>query len=538
MLTDGFPFFLCLLFYALIPALCCLFSAKGLIHFFQLESYQFPGFAHTLKRNLTSAVLPGILSCLFSLALYVFSTFLLPKNLWVQMVLCLLLLVLSALFGFMLSKLFTPKKAKKKMVYTGRLKRLYIFFFLVMTVLGMVLAKIAFFVPMLWPLLLPVVLAFSGLLAWPVEKLISECYFRDARRKLLSNPDLIRIGITGSYGKTSVKHILGTILAEKYPLLYTPASFNTPMGVTRTIREKLLPSHRIFIGEMGARHVGDIKELCRLVHPTIGLITSVGPQHLETFHSIDRVASTKYELIEALPDENSHAYFWNDGAFCSEMYRKTHKPKTLCGCDSSCDCWVEELSVTPQGSHFILHLGSYGEIACSTRLLGEHNLQNILLSASCAADLGLTLRQIAHGVAKLEPVHHRLEILPNAGGFTVIDDAFNTNPVSSKAALKVLSAFEGRKIVITPGMVELGEKEPQYNREFGQSISKVADIAIIIGKKRVQPIMQGLRESGFSEENLYQVSSLEESTKLLHQIVHPGDVVLYENDLPDHYQEA
>src|SRR5699024_9405402 len=125
--------------------------------------------------------------------------------------------------------------------------------------------------PALWPLALPLVVALSGLLAWPIEKAISECYFRDARQKLLANPRLIRIGITGSYGKTSVKHILGAILSEKYPTLITPASFNTPMGVTRAIREKLSPSHQVFVGEMGARHVGDIKEMCRLVHPTIGI---------------------------------------------------------------------------------------------------------------------------------------------------------------------------------------------------------------------------------------------------------------------------
>ena len=113
---------------------------------------------------------------------------------------------------------------------------------------------------------------------------------------------LVRIGITGSYGKTSVKHILGAILSVKYPTLITPASFNTPMGVTRAIREKLTPSIRCLWGN-GARHVGDIKEMCRLVHPTIGIITSVGPQHLETFKTIERVASTKYELIEALPAE-------------------------------------------------------------------------------------------------------------------------------------------------------------------------------------------------------------------------------------------
>lgn len=144
-----------------------------------------------------------------------------------------LLLPLSAGAGLVIGRAFSPRRAKKKFVITGRVKRLYVVFFLVMTGISALCAATPWAVlPALWPLALPLVVALSGLLAWPIEKAISECYFRDARRKLLSNPRLVRIGITGSYGKTSVKHILGAILSEKYPTLITPASFNTPMGVT------------------------------------------------------------------------------------------------------------------------------------------------------------------------------------------------------------------------------------------------------------------------------------------------------------------
>ena len=153
----------------------------------------------------------------------------------------------------------------------------------------------------LLPLLLPLWVALGGLLAWPIEKLVSEMYFRDAQKKLAARPDIIKIGITGSYGKTSVKFILGTILQEKYQTLITPSSFNTPMGVTKIIRERLTPATQVFVAEMGARHVGDIKELCRLVHPRYGVLTSVGPQHLDTFHTLERIKNTKYELMDAVP---------------------------------------------------------------------------------------------------------------------------------------------------------------------------------------------------------------------------------------------
>ncbi|MDD3334204.1 MAG: UDP-N-acetylmuramoyl-tripeptide--D-alanyl-D-alanine ligase [Eubacteriales bacterium] len=538
----------------LLPVLCSFFAVKGLVHYFQLESYQFPGYFHTLRRNRIHSWAPGLcvsLACLAMNALISFQVSAFPSlnpanaaqaggNDWLAAILLVLTLALSCFAGILIAKCFTEKKAKKPFVLTGRVKRFYTVFFLVMLVLSWLLSLTPWIIiNILWPLLLPLVVALSGLLAWPVEKLISELYFRDARRKLLSNTGLIRIGITGSYGKTSVKHILGAILSEKYPTLITPASFNTPMGVTRAIREKLTPSYQVFVGEMGARHVGDIKEMCRLVHPTIGVITSVGPQHLETFKTIERVAKTKYELIDALPPTDSHSYFFDDGSFCTQMYRDTKKPKTLCGQNpGTADVWYTDVKLNKDGCTFTLHIRGKGSVDCHTRLLGEHSIHNILLATAVASDLGLSLKQIAHGIEKLQPVKNRLELMTNPGGFTIINDAFNSNPIGAKAALKVLAQFPKRRIIITPGMVELGEKEAEYNRAFGQQIAECVDIAIIVGKNRALPIIEGLRAAGFSEEHIYRVDSLAQSTETLHSLVTPDDTVLYENDLPDHYQEA
>jgi len=528
----------------LIPACICFFAAKGIIHYFQLESYQFPGYYHTLNRNPVHSYLPGVCAAAASALLIL----LLPSPdrqqgsgsliLWL---LAALFVLLAFLLCFVIAKLLTVKKAKKPFVFTDRIKRLYVVYALVLLGIAALVYHLRGWklISMLWPLLLPAVVALAGLLAWPIEKLISEMYFRDARRKLLSNPNLIRIGLTGSYGKTTVKHILGTILSEKYPTLITPASFNTPMGVTRAIRERLTPSYQIFVGEMGARHVGDIKEMCRLVRPTIGIITSVGPQHLETFKTIERVAKTKYELIDALPEKDSRSYFYDDGSYCLDMYNKTAKTKTLCGRNpDTCDVWCDQVTVSPEGTTFMLHIKNKGQIQCQTKLLGDHSVQNILLAVAVASDLKLTLKQIAHGIEKLQPVKNRLELMKNAGGFTIINDTFNSNPVGAKAALEVLRQFPQRRIIITPGMVELGDREAEYNRIFGTQMKDCADIAIIIGKNRATPILEGLKESGFDPANIHRVDSLDDSTKLLHSIVHPGDTVLYENDLPDHYQEA
>ena len=228
---------------------------------------------------------------------------------WTQELISLLLPLIIGTGILILSR---QQKTKKALVYTPRIKRLYVVCVIVFFLTEIVIMQLGIRTGTIdsWtltacllipPVLLPLWVALGGLLAWPIEKIISEMYFRDAQRILREQKDLIRIGITGSWGKTSVKFILGSLLSERYPTLVTPASFNTPMGVTKVIRNQLEPGHRIFIAEMGARHVGDIKEMCRLVHPQIGLITSIGPQHLDTFHTQERITKTKYELIQSIP---------------------------------------------------------------------------------------------------------------------------------------------------------------------------------------------------------------------------------------------
>lgn len=514
---------------------CCtvgvLLASRGLIHYFQLESYQFPGFYRTLKRNPIKAVLPGMI-----LAAVVFAASLIPDFTGASAMDAILKGIPPLAAGMLLNRADKKEQKKKKLNYTPRIKRLY-------CVYAAVIIVSLWFVPeryrFCWFVFLPVWFAAAGLLAWPVEKAISEMYFRDARRKLLGSEDLVRIGITGSWGKTSVKFILGTILNEKYQTLVTPSSYNTPMGVTKVIRSGLEPSHRIFVAEMGARHVGDIKELCRLVHPEIGIITSVGPQHLDTFKTIERIKSTKYEIMEAVP-ECGCCFFADDGenGIVRSLYEMTEKKKILAGTDSAYnDVWAENISVSSAGSTFTLCTKDR-RIHCSTKLLGETNVRNIVLAASAAIYLGLNDRQIANGIAKIEPIEHRLQLITRTGCMTVIDDAFNSNINGAKQAFDVLACFvNNRKIVITPGMVELGDKEKELNREFGSKLAECTDIAILVGEKHTQPIVQGMKEKGFPEERIYVRRTLDEAVKLLETIGTSDDIVLFENDLPDNYTE-
>ncbi len=525
---------------ALSPMVGCLFAVRGLTHYFQLESYQFPGYFYTLRRNWKRAYLPGA-----GIALLVFSLQAIYDTLWQfaggtsELWIALAVFILSAFGGVWIGKLFQDKRSKKPLVYTSRVKRLYGVMAFLLTVLAGILvywSPVAV-LPAVVPLFLPFLLALAGLLAWPIEKFISEIYFRDAQEKLRKSQGLIRIGITGSYGKTSVKFILGTLLSERYNVLLTPSSYNTPMGVTRVIREKLTPAHQVFVAEMGARHKGDIREMCRLVHPVMGILTSVGPQHLDTFKTIERITSTKYELIDALP-EDGHAFFADDNGICMGLYEKTKKPKTLVSIrQEQCDVWAQDISVTPEGSTFALHTKDGEKVLCKTKLLGQHNIQNILLAASVCLQLNMPLSQIARGILKLEPVEHRLQLIPG-NGITIIDDAFNSNPKGAMAALQVLKDFPGRRIIITPGMVELGDKEEEFNHAFGKAMADSVDVAILVGKKHTRPIYEGLIAAGFDKNAIHPVSSLDESTKTLHELMRTGDVVLYENDLPDNYSEG
>lgn len=527
-------------------AVSSLFASRMLLHYFQLESYQFPGYFKTIRRNIIRAILPGIgmTILLFVIVGLISVTAVMKQN---PALFCFIGSPLIIGGGYVIGRFFSVRQAKKAFVFTPRVKRLYAVSFIVMTLIIFsvcrctsgfpIPAHIGFEPVMVFPLLLPLWIALCGLLAWPIEKAISEMYFRDAQKILRERTDLIRIGITGSWGKTSVKFILGTILEEKYRTLITPSSFNTPMGVTKVIRTGLEPGHRIFVAEMGARHVGDIKEMCRLVHPCIGILTSVGPQHLDTFKTVEQVARTKYELIEALPDDGE-AFFADDEDICRMLYLKTAGRKHLAGLDPLNDeIWAEEIRYSPEGSSFVL-CSKNMKIRCSTQMLGELNIRNIILCASVALALGLNMEQIGRGIARIKPVEHRLQLIRHPGGLNVIDDAFNSNIRGAKQAFQVLKQFPRKRVIVTPGMVELGDQEFTLNKEFGASMAGCCDTVILVGRKRSEAIVKGLTENGFSGDDIRIVSSLEEATVLISEITVPGDTVLFENDLPDNYTES
>ncbi len=387
---------------------------------------------------------------------------------------------------------------------------------------------------------LPLNMIISNWFVSPVESWNNDRYKNKARRILNKKEykNLIRIGITGSYGKTSTKHILATILSEKYNVLYTPGSYNTSMGNVKVIREQLKPEHEVFISEMGARKRLDVFDICSFVRPNIGIITSIGEQHLETFKNIENVKKTKAEILAGTTFDGAIFLPENDER-CLDLYNKNPRKNkylysTVAG---NSDVYASDIKTSKDGSEFKIHSKKLGTYSCKTVLLGMHNVQNIVCAVAVAEYLGLSKEQIVEGIRKTKPVEHRLQLLPSTNGTTVIDDAFNSNPVGSKYALDVLSTFEGRKIIITPGMVELGKEEYNLNKEFGKQMARVVDIAILVGNNRAKPIEEGLKEEGFNDMNIYVVNSLDEATKRLAKLTKAGDVIIFENDLPDSYNE-
>ena len=383
------------------------------------------------------------------------------------------------------------------------------------------------------PILSPYILFLAYGINEPIEELIKRRYVKIAMQKI-AKTDVIKIAITGSYGKTSVKEILKTLFSQKYRVLATPKSYNTPMGIAIAVKG-LDGTHDIFIAEMGARTKGDISSLAKIVKPDYAVITAINNQHLETFGSLENIKNTKYELIESL-GEKGVAFFSADSENAMELFDRFDGEKHCAGINGESNLvTASDITVNHTGTKFTLNFKGGESVGCDTVLLGRHNVTNICIAAAVAYKIGLTPEEIAQGVNRLVTVEHRLELVPNNRNIIIIDDSYNSNVDGVKAAMEVLDTFKGRKIVLTPGLVELGKDENVVNYEVGKLIASHADIVFVIGKHNAEMLINGLTEKGFNKENILFAKSLNKGNQMLNEILTEGDVVLFENDLPDNY---
>ena len=453
--------------------------------------------------------------------------------------------VLLACYIFLFCQ-YDPPQEKKKLVFTNRAKRLYIAANLISILLALV-AVILFYIRMRFYSIVLftatstftfVLMMIANLIMQPLERSINNSFYKDTQRMIREMPNLKVIGLTGSFGKTSTKFILGRMLSEKFNTLITPDSYNTPMGITKVIRTMLKPSHEIFVAEMGAKQKGDIRELCELANPSIGILTAIGEQHLETFGNLQNIIDTKFELIDFLPADGIAILNLDDENIRSHLNKVT-VPIVSYGMEQeNLDYIAYDVQVTAKGSVFKVKNKAGQEQVFTTKLLGRHNIHNILAAIAAAGVMGVSMEMAAKAVKTLEPVPHRLSWQRTPQNIVVIDDAFNSNPVGSQIALEVLAKIPGnKKIIVTPGMVELGEKEELLNKDFAQSAAVVCDYIILVGKKHSRPLQEGLEAVSFPQERLFVAQNLEEANGKIREITEPGDVILFENDLPDTYNE-
>ncbi len=462
------------------------------------------------------------------------------------------LLVLSILLfilSFTWHNTLKNEQSKKKLVITHRIKRLIGTILLLFMIPLVVIAFNLKDNTSIWPMILVLSIMtylnnFVVLLAMfinaPIEKGVYLHYKRKAQNKLKEMKHLKIIGITGSYGKTSTKNIVSEILNCKYNALPTPKNLNTYYGLIMTINNYMDKFTDIFIAEMGAYVRGEIAGLCKLVKPKYGILTTIGTAHLESFGSEENIIEGKFELIESLPKDGFAVLNGDDPKQVN--YQLKNKVRTIwIGIDNKdADIVASNIKCSHRGTKFDVKIKDEKEVFhFETKLLGNHNVYNILDGIACGREFGIPMEDLIHAVKLVQPVEHRLE-LKKLGNFYMIDDAYNSNPVGAKKALEVLSMMPGQKVVVTPGMIELGAKEEEYNRLFGEQISELsnADYVVLIGEKKTRPIKEGLLTKGFDKERIIVFNDVRQAYPFIGEISSQKETyALFENDLPDTYNE-
>ena len=449
-----------------------------------------------------------------------------------------------------------PLPAKKPLVYTMRMRRILGASVVIAAVATGAVAALVVVTPAVVGVLVVmalIALAPGGALLLviggnavmaPVERHVQQGFVKQARQRMLAYQPLT-IGIAGSYGKTSTKHITARLLNAFMETLATPKSYNTMMGVTRTVNENLLPKHRAFIVEMDAYDTGEIAAMCRLVQPSIAIITSVGPQHLERFGTLDRIGAAIYELVEALQAGSPAVIYCGDPECARLADRAAHEGYRVVryGVDGetadALDVVASDIEVTEKATRFTWRWAAEGlEYRIAIPLLGRHNILNVSAALAVVHLLGLPVAEAVRDTLLLEAAPHRLQLMRQPGGVTIIDDSYNANPVGVQNGLDVLAQMRGnKKILVTPGMVELGSREDDENYRFGEHAAAVCTDIILVGERQTQAIQNGLRAAHFPTDHLHCVNTLAEVTAVIGQIAGEGDVVLFANDLPDTYLE-
>lgn len=364
----------------------------------------------------------------------------------------------------------------------------------------------------------------GNLFLLPFDFLTKQLIIFLAKNKIRDLKKLKIIGIAGSYGKTGMKDILSTLLSEKYSVLKTPESINTPLGISQIILKNLNKEIDFFVVEMGEYYKGDIKNICSIAKPDVGIITGINEAHFERLKSIDVATETIFEIAQFMKPDGVLLLNEKD-KIVKNNYKKFVDKQTV------------YLYKNKEKIIFNENLPGYIYKNIPLKILGSFNFDKIDASIFLAKKFGLTKEEIESGLKKIKTPDHRLQPFLNLqNDILIIDDSYNGNPDGVEEAIKTLSLFKNRrKIYVTPGLVETGVKTKELHEKIGKRLNDVVDIVILIKNSVTPHIEAGLKKSGFEEKNIIWFSSMFEVQKNLKDIVRPGDVVLFQNDWPDNY---
>ena len=527
------------------------------LHFFQWKGYFYKRYLKYLIKNKLIIIFNCILIFQILINILNFSPF------FSIFILNNIILIINTFILF----IFLISRKKINFIFTFRIFRLFLMFCFTYFILYFTNKYVLLFSIILIPILIIV-----------LDLLDTYKYIQDnkclntAIKKLENNKNLIVIGITGSNGKTSIKEILTQLLSIKYKVITTQKNQNTLKGAIIAINKFLNTDTQIFICEMGARCIGDIKKICNFVNPNLGIISTVSPQHLETFKTEKNIYLTKKELADYL-NEN-YCVFNIDNEQVLQMYEEKIGKKSSISINSKSDLYASNIHIVNYHTYFDIHYNSQ-IYPCHTNLLGEHNVTNILLALNLALHLGIDINSAIQKIISLSPTPHRLEYIKSH--IDIIDDSYNCSINSAKMAINVLKSSPKFKIICTPGIIEGGKKQYELNSQLSSMINEVADCVIIVGKTNRFALISKLKDFELiyiepdtiynklihainknsnkikryknyfikqvelkniipsTKKCAYIVNSLEYAKKLFTKLINKNQVLLILNDLPDEY---
>ncbi|MBR2967902.1 MAG: hypothetical protein IKC35_03890 [Clostridia bacterium] len=504
-------------FCALSGVLLTLVSLKQM-QILQLSSYSYHGVWAWLKRTKFDFLMRYFALAFFSFASMAVFVACFSQAGWISYFGFAFYVILAVLFVVAVSK----QKSKTPLKITHRIWRLIAVDFILNVGLSFVAVWfvkdtiVSYTLMGVTPLLSFLTLMLSHGALLPLEKIIANKFVVKAVRKLDATKPLV-VGITGSYGKTTAKKVLATFLHTKYRVFASPNSYNTPMGLSKCVNEEY-NGEEIFIAEMGARHVGDIKYLKKIFKPQYAMVTGIGNQHLETFKTKENIVREKLCLLDGV----KYAVANGDVPVIAEQ---AAGKADLVGQNGVAT--YSDVKTDINGTSFVLNIDGQS-VEIRTRLVGDHIPVVLTMCAAMAYKLGVSLKKIKEAAEKLPFVDHRLEVL-RSGEFIIFDDSYNSNPIGANNALRILDTYQGTKVIITPGFVELGAESEKCLVELGEQIAKVCDYAFLLGPN-AEIIKKGMGDFG----NVTVVGSLAEAMNKLKELA-PPMAVLFENDLPDNY---